>query len=291
MSTFPPKPNALETIFGISKPIIGMVHSLALPGSPRFKYQKIKDVYEFGVEEALRLKEGGVDGIILENGWDLPFAKPEQIGLETVGAMSVLAQLIRQATGLPLGINVLANAAKASLATALASGANFIRVNQWVNAYVANEGFVEGKSGDVTRYRAWIGADDVKIFADVHVKHGSHAIVADRPLTEQARDAEFFDADVLIATGQRTGDETPFEEVTGIKEAVSLPVIVGSGLTFQNCRRILSSADGAIVGSSVKDTGTWWGEVSVQKVQELMAVVREIRQESAKHQSPTALSS
>lgn len=46
----------------------------------------------------------------------------------------------------------------------------------------------------------------VNCLADVHVKHGSHAIVADRPVAEQARDAEFFAADAMIATGSRTGD-------------------------------------------------------------------------------------
>lgn len=277
MSIFPSKENALDVIFGVPKPIIGMVHSLPLPGSPRFKNHSLEKVYDFGVKEALRLKEGGVDGIILENGWDLPFVKPEDIGDETVASMSVLALKIRDAAQLPLGINTLANAAIPSLAIAKAAGAHFVRVNQWVNAYVANEGFVEGQSGLVMRYRSWIEADDVRIFADVHVKHGSHAIVADRPIPEQARDAEFFDADVLIATGFRTGDETPHEEISEIKGAVSLPVIIGSGLTIDNCTNLLKLADGAIVGSSVKDTGTWWGKVSVSKVRELMARVAEIR--------------
>ena len=45
-----------------------------------------------------------------------------------------------------MGVNVLANAALPALAVAKASGANFVRVNQWANAYVANEGFVEGEA-------------------------------------------------------------------------------------------------------------------------------------------------
>lgn len=277
MSTFPPKENALDNIFGVSKPIIGMVHSLPLPGSPRFKNHKLVDVYEFGIEEALRLKEGGVNGIILENGWDLPFVKPDEIGEETIASMSVLALKIRDETQLPLGINTLANAAIPSLAIAKAAGAQFIRVNQWVNAYIANEGFIEGQAGRAIRYRSWIEADSVQIFADVHVKHGSHSIVADRPISEQAKDAEFFDADVLIATGFRTGDETPIGEIREIKNSISLPVIIGSGLTVDNCSKLLKLADGAIVGSSVKETGTWWGKVSISKVRELINHVSELR--------------
>jgi membrane complex biogenesis BtpA family protein len=277
MPTFPPKPNAIDTLFGKRKPIIGMVHSLPMPGSPRFKQYTLDQVYSYGVEEAIKLKEGGVDGIMLENAWDLPFVKPEDIGCETVGAMAVLGWEIRKATGLPLGINILANGAKASLATAKACQAQFIRVNQWANAYVSNEGFMEGKSGLVMRYRAWLEAEDIKVLADVHVKHGAHAIVADRSLAEQARDSEFFDADILIATGQRTGDETPIAEIKGIKEAVSLPVIIGSGLSIENCRSIMSVADGAIVGSSIKEGGVWWGKVSVERLRTLMEIVEEVR--------------
>jgi uncharacterized protein len=269
--------NCLQEIFNVPKPIIGMVHSSPLPGSPRFKHHKLTDVYKFGVDEALRLKEGGVDGILLENAGDIPFSKPEDIGYETVSAMSVLGRLIRQETGLPLGIITVANAALPAIAIAQACGAQFVRVNQWVNAYIANEGLMEGVAGRAMRYRSWIGADDIRIFADVHVKHGSHAIVADRPLSEQALDVEFFDADVLIATGYRSGDSTTVEEIQGISTHVSLPVIVGSGLNVDNCHKLLSVADGAIIGSSIKIEGKMHSPVSVEKVQRLMSAVKELR--------------
>lgn len=272
------RPNVLWEIFAVNKPIIGMVHSHPLPGSPRFKHYDLDKVYQFGIEEAQRLKEGGVDGLLLENAGDIPFAKPEDIGHETVAAMAVLGQRIRDETGLPLGIITVANAALPSLAIAKACGAQFVRINQWVNAYVANEGFVEGAAGRAARYRSWIEADSVKIFADVHVKHGSHAVVADRPLSEQAKDAEFFDADVLIATGFRSGDPTTVAEVEGIRAHVSLPVIVGSGLRPENCHELLPGADGAIIGSAIKEEGRMHSPVSVDKVRALMAAVREVRE-------------
>lgn len=269
--------SCLFDLFHVDKPIIGMVHSQPLPGSPRFKHYNLDAVYDFGIQEAIRLKKGGVDGLLLENAGDIPFVKSEDIGFETISTMAVLARLIRETTELPLGIITVANAAIPALAIAHASGAQFIRVNQWVNAYVANEGLVEGEAGRALRYRSWIGADNVRIFADVHVKHGSHAIVADRPLTEQARDAEFFDADVLIATGYRTGDAAPVAEIEQIAASVSRPVIVGSGLSVENCAELLAIADGAIIGSSVKVDGKMSSPVSVDKVIELMNVVKRIR--------------
>ena len=274
LSVFPPKNNALQHIFGESrKAVIGVIHSWPLPGAPRYRGQSLTDVYDFAVAEAVRYAEGGAHGLIVENHWDLPFAKPENLGMETAAAMSVMADRVTAEVGLPVGINVLANGAECSLAVAKASGAAFIRSNQWVNAYVANEGFVEGAAPKAARYRSLLRGEDVKFFADVHVKHGSHAIVADRSLEEQVLDAEFFDADVLIATGQRTGGETDLAELEEIKTASSLPVIIGSGLTEENAKRILSIADGAIVASSLKEDGNWWSQVSTDKVKRLMDVV------------------
>src|SRR5690606_18458833 len=109
-------------------------------------------------------------------------------------------------------------------------GGQFVRANQWANAYIANEGFVEGASGVALRYRSMLEAEEIHVFADVHVKHGSHAIVADRPIEELARDAAFFGASSLIATGFRTGDPTKVEEVLAVKKGSELPVLVGSGI-------------------------------------------------------------
>ena len=223
------------------------------------------------------MQEGGVDGLLLENAGDIPFAKPDEIGHETAAAMAVLGRMIREATGLPLGIIVVGNAAIPALAVAKAVGAQFVRINQWANAYVANEGIIEGAAAQAMRYRAWIEAESVRIFADVHVKHGSHAIVADRPLSEQAIDVEFFGADVLIATGLRSGGPTLPEEVEGIRRHVTLPVIVGSGLNLDNCRELLALADGAVVGSSVKKEGKMHSDVDVDKVRRLMDVAHSIR--------------
>lgn len=272
----PPKPDTLWSLFGVHKPIIGMIHLLALPGAPHFPGGPLDPVLEFALADVRALRDGGVDGLIVENAWDIPFTK--EIGLETVAAMSALVGPIRKEAGLPVGINCLANGALPGLAIAKASGAQFVRVNQWVNAYIANEGIIEGPAGRALRYRSAIKGDDIKIFADVHVKHGAHAIVADRTLAEQTRDAVFFDADVLIATGQRTGDATPAEEIDGIRAGTSLPIVIGSGFCTAEAARLLQHADGAIVGSSMKQEGVWWNPVDIGRVRELMDVVYAVRE-------------
>ena len=271
------KPSPLTSLTNINKPIIGMIHALPTAGSPKGYVCNIDELYEHGIREAKTLMDGGVDALLIENAGDVPFLKPEKIGLETIALMSVLGSKIIKEVNIPVGFNIVANAALASLACAKASGAQFVRVNQWANAYIANEGFVEGAAADALRYRNQIDAKDVLIFADVHVKHGSHAIVSDRSVEEQARDVAFFNADVAIATGTRTGHKTSVEEIQQIKKGSNLPTIVGSGLTSENAKEILTVADGAIVGVSLKDSGNMSGNTDINKVKHLMDIVGKLR--------------
>jgi predicted TIM-barrel enzyme len=107
----------------------------------------------------------------------------------------------------------------------------------------------------------------------VHVKFGAHAITADRAIPEQARDAEWFDADVLIASGTRTGSPTQPEEVTAVSSGTTLPVLVGSGLDPDQVPTLFAVADGAIVGQWLKRDGRWWNPVDPQRVELLMKAV------------------
>ncbi|MFN3673922.1 MAG: BtpA/SgcQ family protein [Bosea sp. (in: a-proteobacteria)] len=262
---------------GRDKAVIGVIHSLPLPGSPHYDGAAVEEIYAFACDEAERYRDGGVDGLIVENHGDIPFAKPDELGPETAACMAVMADRVRRASGLPIGINVLANGAIAGIAVAKAAGASFVRVNQWANAYVANEGFMEGKAGAAARYRSWLRGGDIAIFADVHVKHGAHAIVADRGLPELTRDAEFFDADAVIVTGQRTGDSANLGELATVRSATSLPVMVGSGVTPANVAAIFGHADAVIVASALKHGGSWWNAVDPARLKQFMAVVAQAR--------------
>ncbi len=276
-SIYRQKASAIRNIFGRGKAVIGVIHSLPLPGSPHYDGEPVEAIYRFACDEAERYRDGGVDGLIVENHGDIPFAKPDELGPETAACMATMADRVARASGLPIGINVLANGAVAGIAVAKAAGAAFVRVNQWANAYVANEGFMEGKAGQASRYRSWLRAKDVAIFADVHVKHGAHAIVADRSIPELTRDAEFFDADAVIVTGQRTGDSASLDELSTVCSATSLPVLVGSGVTPRNVESILGYADAVIVASALKHGGSWWNAVDPERLAHFMGVVRAIR--------------
>jgi uncharacterized protein len=268
--------DALRRIFGHrDKVLIGVVHLLPLPGAPDYAAGGgVAAIYARALADARAYAVAGFDGLIVENHGDIPFAKPADIGPETTAHMAVAADRIRRELRLPVGINVLANAALPALAIASAASASFIRVNQWANAYVANEGFIEGAAAPALRYRSRLGVRDIRIFADAHVKHGAHAIVQDRPLEELVRDVEFFRADVVIATGQRTGHSADLDYIRAIKAATRLPTLVGSGVTADNVTSILAIVDGVIVASSLKAGGVWWNPVDARRAKAFVAKAR-----------------
>ena len=138
----------------------------------------------------------------------------------------------------------------------LASGASFVRVEGFVFAHVADEGLIEASAGTLLRYRRAIGAEHIRVFADIKKKHSAHAITADVDIVETAKAAEFFTVDGVIVTGVATGESADANEVNSVGRAVSVPTIVGSGITAENIHDY-PAADAFIVGSSIKQDGLW----------------------------------
>ena len=127
---FPPKQNALLEILPVKKPIIGMIHLKPLPGSPHYKGESVQEMIDFALEDARRLIEGGIDGLQIENAWDLPFPKPEDFGHETVAAMTAVGVELAKMSKVPIGVNCLANAVLPAIAIAKAIQAKWVRSNQ-----------------------------------------------------------------------------------------------------------------------------------------------------------------
>lgn len=267
----------IDKIFGVQKPIIGMVHLLPLPGSPFYQKNEMKDVIKRAVSEAKILEKAGVDGIQVENMWDHPYLKADDIGHETTAALAVAAYAVINEVNIPVGINCHLNGNIQALAAAVASGARWIRAFELANAYISNAGFIEASGPKALRYRHFIGGDDIKILGDVLVKHGSHFITSDRDIKEQAHDIEAFKADAVIVTGGATGEKPSLKEIRLIKGSVSIPVFVGSGLTSDNVVDYISAIDGAIVGSEFKEDGKWQNPVSYERTKRFMEIVKSLR--------------
>lgn len=249
-----PRQAQVESLFGVPRALVGMIHVDALPGTPRTR-RPVAAIAEQAVAEARVYADAGFHGLMIENMHDRPYLKGA-VGPEIVAAMAVVAREVRRAVALPLGVQVLAAANREALAVAMAAGAAFVRVEGFVFAHVADEGLIESSAGELLRYRRALGADNVRVFADVKKKHSAHALTADVDLAETARAAEFFLADGVVVTGTATGRAADPADVAAVREAVSVPVLVGSGVTAENVHRY-AAADVLIVGSSVKRDGRW----------------------------------
>ncbi len=82
--------NNFEKLFGVKKPIIGMLHLLPLPGSPIYDGKGLKEVIERALFDAEELQAGGVDAMEVENFSD-PTYYPQEVGPELVAAMAIIA--------------------------------------------------------------------------------------------------------------------------------------------------------------------------------------------------------
>ena len=247
----------IPTLFGVPRALIGMLHVGPLAGSPlhRATSPTIDEQVATAVSQAEIYRAAGFHGLIVENMFDRPYLKG-RVGPETVAALTAIGREVRRAVPLPLGIQVLAAANEEAVAVALACGAGFVRVEGFVFAHVADEGLVEATAGPLLRYRAAIGAEHVRVFADIKKKHAAHALTADLDIAETARAAEFALADGVIVTGTATGCPADPAEVEAVAAAVGIPTLVGSGVTPTNIASF-AAADGLIVGSAVKQRGDW----------------------------------
>jgi hypothetical protein len=258
----------MASIFGAPRALVGVIHVAALPGTPRSGLG-VQAIAMAAVADGRAYREAGFGGLMIENMHDRPYLK-RGVGPEVVAAMTAVASAVRrEVPGLPLGIQVLAGANRESLAVAHACGGRFVRVEGFVFAHVADEGLMESDAGRLLRYRRAIGAENVLVFADVKKKHSAHALTADVDIVETARAAEFFLADGVVVTGTSTGRPAAPAEVLAVAESVTLPTLVGSGITAENIGAY-ASADAFIVGSSIKRDGLWSNTVDAARAAALV---------------------
>lgn len=254
--------------------LIGMVHVDALPGTPKHR-AGVADIVARAVAEAKIIVESGFDGVIVENMHDLPYVHGRK-GPETTACMTMIAAEVRKVVrrnsfDLPLGVQVLSGGSREALAVAHATGAQFIRVENYVFAHIADEGLLPtAEAGPLLRYRASIGAEHVKVFCDIKKKHASHAITADVSIREAAEAAELFLADALIVTGAATGKPADIEELRSVRAATALPLLVGSGVTPDLVKPQLAHCDALIVGTFIKRDGVWSNPVDAERCRQIV---------------------
>ncbi len=263
-----------NSLFAHVKPIIGVIHVGALPGTPASTLS-VAALATQAADEARLYRTGGVDGVVIENMHDVPYMRGA-VGPEIVAAMAVIGRAVQDACALPVGVQILAGANIAAVAVAHAAMLDFIRVEAFAFAHVADEGWLEASAAELLRYRKLIGAEQIAVWADVKKKHAAHAVTADVSLGATAAAVEFMRADAVIVTGSTTGEPPQAADVLTAKEHCCLPVILGSGVDVNNIAGFYSTADGFIIGSHFKTDGHWAKPVDARRVGAFMEAVRKL---------------
>lgn len=273
-------PNVLERLFGRPATLIGVVHLRPLPGAaraPERAADAMTQALDTALADAQALEDGGLDGIIVENFGDVPF-HAERVPASTVAAMSAIANELRRAVRVPLGVNVLRNDVRSALAIAAGCGLDFVRVNVHAGAMLTDQGVLQGRAAETLVERRRLGASHVLLLADVLVKHAQPLAGTREALLPQLAEDTYRRglADALIVTGAGTGKAAALGDVAAVRRAVpEAPVLVGSGVTDGTARSVLAACHGAIVGTWFKKDGRVEEPVDVARVQAFVAAARE----------------
>jgi membrane complex biogenesis BtpA family protein len=271
----PSEKNWLTELTGAVKPIVGMAHLPALPGTPLYDGAGGMAAVRERVRRDLdALQRGGIDAVMFCNENDRPYRLDADPA--TVAGMTDVVASLRGELSVPFGVDVLWDPT-ATLAVAAATGAAFCR-EIFSGAFAGDFGLWVRSAGDAFRYRRQLGADDVRLMFNINAEFA--APLAPRPIGEVARSVAFSSSpDAILISGPITGQAASTSALAEVAAAVrssGVPVLVNTGLKATNAAELLAHADGAIVGSSLKVDGVTWNPVDVRRVRDLMDVVSSV---------------
>jgi membrane complex biogenesis BtpA family protein len=249
-----------------SKLIIGMVHLLPLPGSPAYEGDN-KEIEERAIADAHTLIDGGVDAISVENFSDWPQYSTE-VPLEAYSLMLNIVTKIKSFCPLPLGVNIEMNAFRQEWIMAYATGADFIRVEAFVDNRAGSFGYLEACSTPLAQLMKQLPAKTL-LFTDVHTAetYGCPEVA----INELAGNAINHDSSAIVVTENDQSKRITVEDVKSMREKIGdFPIIVGAGVHTDNIMAYLEYADGVIIGRGFKKDG----RVDAGLVKDYMTLVR-----------------
>ncbi|MBM1220874.1 BtpA/SgcQ family protein [Ponticoccus sp. SC2-23] len=261
-------------IFGTAKPVIGMVHIGALPGSPLFDPEAgIEGLLDGARRDLAALQAAGFDAVMFGNENDRPYEF--QVDTASTATMASIIGTLRSEITVPFGVNVLWDP-MSTIALAAATGASFVR-EIFTGTYASDMGPWTPDAGAAMRYRNRLGAKDVAMLYNVSAEF-AHSL-DQRPLADRARSAVFSSIpDAVLVSGQITGEAARMEDLEAVKRAVtSVPVMANTGVKHETVADVLAIADGCVVGSALKVDGHTWNAIDPDRAVEFMSLVRTAR--------------
>jgi uncharacterized protein len=263
-----------RSVFGPRKPVIGMVHLGALPGSPLYDPQGgLGALVESAAQDLEALQQAGFDAVMFGNENDRPYEL--KVDTASTATMAFVIGQLRSMIKVPFGVNVLWDA-KSSIALAAATGASFVR-EIMTGSYASDMGPWTPDAGAAMRYRDRLGRRDLALLFNVSAEFAWS--LDRRSLAERARSAVFSSIpDAVLVSGAITGEAAALSDLAAVKQALpSTPVLANTGVKHETVAEVLQVADGCIVGSSLKVDGHTWNAVDAKRAQEFMRLARMAR--------------
>lgn len=258
-----------RALFPKPKPLIGMI---ALPPSPGYPaFATIEAMIEAALADLAALERGGADAVLVENDFDQPHTL--SAGPAVIAAMTRVTREVVSRARIPVGIEVLLNDWRASLAVAATTGARFVRLDFFVDRVRTKLGVIEPVPAEVIAYRKKIRAESVLILADLQVKY-STLVDGPKPIENSAREAAVAGADAVVVTGSETGIGPSRHDLVAAR-AGGVPVLVGSGLSPVNAAELGPLADGYIVGTALRSGRQATDRVVAEQVATLVRAIQQ----------------
>jgi uncharacterized protein len=263
-----------RSVFGPRKPVIGMVHLGALPGSPLYDPQGgLAALVESAAQDLEALQQAGFDAVMFGNENDRPYEL--KVDTASTATMAFVIGQLRSKIQVPFGVNVLWDA-KSSIALAAATGASFVR-EIMTGSYASDMGPWTPDAGAAMRYRDRLGRRDLALLFNVSAEFAWS--LDRRSLAERARSAVFSSIpDAVLVSGAITGEAAALSDLAAVKQALpSTPVLANTGVKHETVAEVLQVADGCIVGSSLKVDGHTWNAIDPKRAEEFMRLARMAR--------------
>jgi len=251
-----------------------MLHMPAMPGRPRHDpVAGIDRLVDSVAHDIAVLQAIGIDGFLFCNEADLPYQL--QVGPEIAATMAAVIGRARSEIRRPFGVDLVWDP-QASIAVARATGAVFVR-EAFTGVSESDLGLMQPDFGAIAGYRAAIGAESVMLFGNITPEFGSS--LGSRDVAERARSAAFLGLDAVLISGQITGTPLDLDELRAAKEAIpETPVLANTGVRAETVGEILSIADGALVGTTLKVAADTWNPVDPERAARFMEAARQAQQ-------------
>ena len=263
-----------KRVFGDGKPVIGMVHLGALPGSPLYDRERgLAELVEAAAKDLAALQAAEFDAVMFGNENDRPYEF--EVDRASTATMAYVIGQLRSKIAVPFGVNVLWDP-MSSIALAAATGADFVR-EIFTGTYASDMGPWTPDAGKAMRYRDRLGRGDLALLYNVSAEFAYS--LDRRPLPDRARSAVFSSIpDAVLVSGQITGEAVAISDLEAVKAVLpGTPVLANTGVKHETVADVLKVADGCIVGSSLKVDGNTWNAVEPERAAEFMRLARAAR--------------